>query len=169
MAPDRTMVRFGDEHRHFSMRVGAVILHEGQVLVERGQDDEFEYWYLPGGRVEIGESSTDTLQREMREELGIEVQVERLTHVVEYFFAMDGVEYHQLALYFLANLPPCYLVESPGPFLRHDGEANLHFDWLPVAELSRRRLYPRFFENGTLADLPATPLHVVIRQGEEDW
>ena len=160
------MIRFGDGDRRFSMRVGAVILHEDHALVERGEEGGAEYWFLPGGRAEIGEPAGDTLRREMLEELGVDVEVGRLTHVIEYFFGMDGVEYHQLALYFAANLPPCYLLESPGPYFRNDGEVDLHFDWLPVADLSRHTLYPRYFEHGTLADLPLTPLHIVVREAE---
>lgn len=163
-AAKRTMIRFGDEHRRFSMRVGAVILHEGRVLVERGEENGAEYWFLPGGRAEIGEPSAETLRREMIEELGVEIEVGRLTHVIEYFFALDGIAYHQLALYFVVTLPDSYLVNTPGPYFRNDGEVDLHFDWLPVDGLSRHTLYPRYFEEGTLADLPASPVHVIVHE-----
>lgn len=35
-------------------------------------------WELPGGRIEVGESSSECLTREMREELGVEVTVGKL-------------------------------------------------------------------------------------------
>ena len=37
--------------------------------------NEREEWELPGGRIEHGESSAECLQREIAEELGLQVQV----------------------------------------------------------------------------------------------
>lgn len=37
--------------------------------------NEREEWELPGGRIELGESSTECLAREIREELNIDVKV----------------------------------------------------------------------------------------------
>ncbi len=48
-----------------------------------------DYWAMPGGRAEIGETSARTIVREMQEELGCEVEVERLLWTVENFYA-DG-------------------------------------------------------------------------------
>ena len=38
-------------------------------------------WELPGGQIELGESLIDGLQREVLEECGIQIEVERLLHV----------------------------------------------------------------------------------------
>ena len=60
-----------------SARVRAVILEGDSVLlihrIKRGQ----EYWVFPGGGIEQGETPEAALQRESREELGVEVRVGR--------------------------------------------------------------------------------------------
>jgi 8-oxo-dGTP diphosphatase len=57
--------------------VAAAIVADGRVLVaQRDHPPELAgRWEFPGGRVRPGESATDALMRECREELGIQVQV----------------------------------------------------------------------------------------------
>lgn len=60
--------------------VSAVIRDaQGRVLLGRRADSR--EWGLPGGNVEIGESVTQAIQREVREETGLEVAVLRLVGV----------------------------------------------------------------------------------------
>lgn len=55
----------------------AVILNaESHVLLCHRTDHDV--WNLPGGRVEEGESPWDAVRREVEEEVGLEVRVERL-------------------------------------------------------------------------------------------
>ncbi|HCT81107.1 MAG TPA: NUDIX hydrolase [Micromonosporaceae bacterium] len=60
------------------------------------------YWDLPGGRVEPGESPHAAAQREVKEELGIEVQLARLL-VVDYVPARDD-RAEMVAFVFAAGL-----------------------------------------------------------------
>jgi len=55
----------------------AVLVREGRVLAARRPEGASRggLWELPGGKVEPGESRAACLCRELREELGIEVQV----------------------------------------------------------------------------------------------
>jgi 8-oxo-dGTP diphosphatase len=57
--------------------VGGAWLREGRVLAARRGPGRARAgtWELPGGKVEPGESDADALQRELREELGVEVEV----------------------------------------------------------------------------------------------
>jgi ADP-ribose pyrophosphatase YjhB (NUDIX family) len=60
--------------------VAAIIRNtEGHVLLQRRSDNGL--WGLPGGSVEIGESVTTAIVREVREETGLAVEVERLVGV----------------------------------------------------------------------------------------
>ncbi len=52
---------------------------EGRVLLQRRSDNHL--WGLPGGSVEIGESIHDAIVREVREETGLTVEVDRLIGV----------------------------------------------------------------------------------------
>lgn len=56
--------------------VNVAIVSEGRVLLTRRED--FDVWCLPGGQVDAGESLAEAARREVREETGLEVRIERL-------------------------------------------------------------------------------------------
>ena len=53
------------------IRVSAVLRWEGRVLLCRHEKSGREYWLLPGGGVNSGESLVEALRRELEEEVGI--------------------------------------------------------------------------------------------------
>jgi 8-oxo-dGTP pyrophosphatase MutT (NUDIX family) len=77
---------------NFVFRPGAyaIIVHEGKVLLLTNR--ETGKYALPGGGIEIGEKIEDTLRREVQEEAGIKVEVERFAHFEEYFFYVDPID-----------------------------------------------------------------------------
>jgi 8-oxo-dGTP diphosphatase len=54
------------------IRVSAILRWHGRVLLCRHEKPGKEYWLLPGGGVNSGESIVDALERELREEVGVE-------------------------------------------------------------------------------------------------
>jgi 8-oxo-dGTP diphosphatase len=64
--------------------VAALIRQSGRILMSRRRADQAMplLWEFPGGKVEAGESPQAALQREVREELGCTVQVDRIHDVV---------------------------------------------------------------------------------------
>jgi 8-oxo-dGTP diphosphatase len=54
------------------IRVSAVLRWKGRVLLCRHEKPGKEYWLLPGGGVNSGESLVDALHRELEEEIGID-------------------------------------------------------------------------------------------------
>ena len=80
---------------------GAAILREGSLLlVKRLKDSEAGHWNLPGGKVEFGEHAADAAQREIAEELGVEIVVTRLLGVVEIL----GEGHHWVSPIFAATI-----------------------------------------------------------------
>jgi 8-oxo-dGTP pyrophosphatase MutT (NUDIX family) len=82
----------------------------GQVLLVRRADDG--YWELPGGRIEVGESASNAVIREVAEETGVTITVTGLAgvysdpgHVLAYPDG-EGV-YQQFAVCFHAFTPAC--------------------------------------------------------------
>jgi len=87
---DRAVITFDLGRARFNYRVVGVDLHAGCVLIHRSETDDF--WTLPGGRAELLEPAARTIEREMREELGIEARAEQLVWVVEEFFEWHPVD-----------------------------------------------------------------------------
>jgi ADP-ribose pyrophosphatase YjhB (NUDIX family) len=58
------------------LRVSAILRWQDRVLLCRQEKPGREYWLLPGGGVDSGETLIEALRRELREELGIEADVQ---------------------------------------------------------------------------------------------
>jgi len=82
-----------------SVGVGAVLIHEGKVLlIRRGKEPLRGRWVVPGGTVEVGETLEQALVREVQEETGITVRplevvlvfdrIEREGEVVRYHYVI---------------------------------------------------------------------------------
>lgn len=153
------MITFDQDGKRFNYRVAGVALHGDRVLLNR--EEEHRFWFMPGGRAELLEPAHETLQREFREELNLEIQVGRLLWIVESFFERFHKAYHQLSLYFLITLPrdwPLLMVE--GPFRGIEEQANLLFQWYHLDELDTIRMYPLFLKQA-LRTLPDTTEHIL--------
>lgn len=155
------MIRLETGDDCFNYRVVGIAFHEDRVFLHQGAGEDF--WTFPGGRAEFGESAEQTLKREMREELDVEVEVVRLLWFVEHFFTYAGMQYHEIALYFLMRLPAaCKYVVEPGPFKGEEGTIELTFQWFPCQPevLSGLPLLHSFLQAGLQA-LPESVRHVV--------
>jgi ADP-ribose pyrophosphatase YjhB (NUDIX family) len=122
------MICFDSEGNRFNYRIAGVAARGDHVLLHRAEDDPF--WTFPGGRAEFGETAEQTLRREMREELGLDVEVVRLLWFVENFFTYQGKRHHEISLYFLMRLPDsCELLLGEGPFHVDDAGTPFVFQW----------------------------------------
>ena len=155
------MISFEQDRIRFNYRVAGVALHENRVLLHRSDRDAF--WTLPGGRVELWEAASESLKREMREELSVEVNVERLLWIVENFFEYENCRSHEIGFYFLMSLPRnSRLLQQTESFEGREGELKLVFEWLEISALKERLIYPAFLQQ-TLQTLPAGTEHIVQR------
>jgi ADP-ribose pyrophosphatase YjhB (NUDIX family) len=88
------------------IRVSALLVWRGQILLCRQEKPGKEYWLLPGGGVNTGESLTDALQRELEEEIGIDedVSVEGPVAIAESIEPRRPVRKHVVHIVFAGDL-----------------------------------------------------------------
>ncbi|HEX8221075.1 MAG TPA: NUDIX hydrolase, partial [Chloroflexia bacterium] len=164
MTDDRHLIHIENGNAVFNLRVVAVFVDGEYVLVHRAEPDDF--WTLPGGRAEFGESTREAAAREMREELKVEAEVGKLLWVVEYFFDTPGRAYQEVDFYYRMRFPSGTNVTPATPsFHGDDMGMPLIFRWVRLDELAGLRLYPTFLKTA-LWELPETTQHVILR--EED-
>ena len=107
--------------------VGAVVEQEGRVLlVRRGREPLKGHWTLPGGVLEVGESLTAGVVREVLEETGLTVETIELVELVDRIHRESGrVRYH----YVIAD----YLCRVTGGALQAASDADA-VRWVERAE-----------------------------------
>ena len=165
------MITFEKDGYVFSYRVAGVAIYDNKLLVHRSVIDDF--WSLPGGRCEFLEISKDTLIREMKEEIGVEIRIIRPLYFVENFFYFEGKNYHELSIFYLIEFPPdsklvfekdeFYGKEHEIGFENDEGygkELELIFKWVEINELEELRLYPLFLRK-SLKSLKPYPEHII--------
>jgi len=161
----RKMIVMAHHNARFGMRVAGIAIHEGHVLLQHTAQGDF--WFLPGGRVEMLEPAAESLRREMKEEIDADVTVVRLLWVIENFFEENKLGHHELGMYFLIDPGshfPYY--DKTQPFYgREDGlgdtpSIRLTFRWFPIAQIADTYLFPTFLRTA-LQDLPQHTQHIV--------
>jgi 8-oxo-dGTP pyrophosphatase MutT (NUDIX family) len=117
-------------------------------VVVRGSEDEVEVviagregdgtWVFPKGTPDRGESLEETALREVREETGLEVRIERPIGTIEYWFAVPGERVHKLVHFYL-------MTAHGGDVSRHDHEYD-HVRWVAADEARRLLTYETYRE-----------------------
>ena len=164
----RRMIRLDVGDQRFNFRIAGLGFRDGHVLVHRAEHEAF--WSFPGGRAEVGETSVDTLRREMREELGVDVEIGRLLWTVENFFRYEARHYHEIGFYYAMTLPASFPFHATDIVHRNrDGKNDLEFKWVPATVAALRALdIPPYFIAEDIETLPETSRHLVWRDGDLD-
>lgn len=121
----------------FTFRAVALIIRDGMLLTAK--NEKHDCFYLPGGGVHFGETAEEAIIREMREETGAQLEIDRLAFVQERFYESAEIKRHELAFFYLMNAENANFEE--GMPTDSIGEI-LH--WLKISELKDVNLIPNF-------------------------
>lgn len=153
------MLTFYQDNFRFNYRAVAVIVNNNKVMIHKYLKDGF--WALPGGRVEFMEPANETIKREIQEELGIDVCVERLLWVVENFYDYNNKSFHELSLYFLVSAnPKATFYKETESFSGIEEDKDIIFEWHDIESLEDIELYPKFLQK-SLKSLPQFTEYIV--------
>ena len=85
-----------------TIEVVAAIIRKGNKVfaTQRGYGDFKDWWEFPGGKMEPGETPREALVREIREELDVEISVDKFLHTVEW----DYPQFHLTMHCFMSSL-----------------------------------------------------------------
>ena len=125
-------ISFKSGNEKFNYRVCAMMISDGKILAMR--DARSPYYYLPGGRVTLGETAENAVIREVQEEIGITPKIIRPLWLNQAFFKedVDGLRYHELCIYFLMDITDTGLLSRGERFTSKEGSRTHTFEWLAL-------------------------------------
>ena len=77
--------KVGSDKVIFNFAVGIIVDNNGRVLLQKRNN--FGDWGFPGGALEFGESLEEALLREVKEETGIDISIDRFFGIYSKYFA----------------------------------------------------------------------------------
>jgi 8-oxo-dGTP diphosphatase len=116
-------------------RVAMVLVDGDRLLLVRHQKGDQTYWLLPGGGLDYGEELAACAKRELFEETGLAVEVERFLYLSESI--SPDKSRHILHITVLGRL-------VGGALVKADEAVLAEVAWVPFAELAALTMYPAF-------------------------
>lgn len=154
--------RFDRGNNRFVYRSGAIIIENGCVLLVTNASAN--YYYTVGGAIHFDETAQDAAIREVKEETGVDYEVDRLVFVNEAFFKEEcgvhkGKNFHEISMYFLMKPRGSQEIHSDSYCI--DGKETL--EWVPLDKLKSVTVYPEFFAD-RLTSLPDAVEYIMLKR-----
>ena len=128
-----------------NIRVGAIIMKDGRFLMVG--NERADYLYSVGGRVKFGETAEEAVVREVCEETGIRLEIDRLGFIHENYFygdspAKNGKLIYEISFFFYMKVPEDF--EPVSSDFTEDNSKE-HLIW--VSPDTTLTIYPEFFRS----------------------
>ena len=126
-----------------NIRAGAIIMKDGKLLMVSNDRD---YLYSVGGRLKFGETAEEAVVREVLEETGVQMEIDRLGFVHENYFYGDALSnrnklIYEISFFFYMKVPDTFVPVSDS-FTEESSKERLV--WVSLDE--DVKMYPKFFK-----------------------
>ena len=127
-----------------NLRVGAIIMRDGKFLMV-GNNIRPQYLYSVGGRIKFGETAEEAVIREVFEETGYKLEIDRLGFVHENYFYVDaktnfGKLVYEISFFYYMKVPDDFNPECKSST---EDDSKEFLRWIKPEE--QVKFYPEFF------------------------
>lgn len=149
----------------FSYRVAGILIRDKKILLQKPKNDDG--YSIPGGHVNFGETTSEALVREFKEEINTDIKIEKLIMVGENFFPWGDRPCQQISMYYTVVLCNEHQIPLDGTFEAKDDIGNkridLDFSWILLSEIHNIIVYPTNIKDD-LISLPEQIKYFVYKQ-----
>ncbi len=148
------------QNHWFRYRTGGIIVCDGKMLFVKSAVGD--YLYIVGGAVHLGETSKACIEREIFEEVGINVEADRLAVVCENFFKghgckVDGLDCHTVEFYFYITL-----TKDEAAMCNEKTDNGENLVWIPLADIEKYEIKPTCIKERIREILCSDyPIHII--------
>lgn len=126
-----------------NIRVGAIIIKNGSFLMVK--NDSADYCYSVGGRIKFGETAEEAVRREVFEETGFNLEIDKLGFIHENYFCGDtgktaGKLIYEISFFFYMKTPADF---EPKCQSCNDVGEKEKLVW--ISPDSEQKIFPEFF------------------------
>lgn len=140
----RESIRLKTEDFYFKFRVAGLVVKNNKILFV--EMDNNGYYCLPGGYVEVGETTEDAVIREFKEETGKDVKILGYMGILENYFITKSLRrMHEISCYYLVDFvddvptTDFSLIENDNGYI-----VKLDFKWIDINELDNYVIKPKY-------------------------
>ena len=128
------------EEYKLNIRSTGVIIHNNKLLTHK--DSNLDHYALIGGRIKIGEDSETTIKREIKEEMGKEIETLGYIGTIENFFEADSQKYHEIMFIYKAEFIKEEDKKIETTIKNIEGEDNLTYEWIDLNKIDEYNILP---------------------------
>ncbi len=145
------------EDYKLNIRAAAVIIHDNKILVHKNVNED--HCTLPGGRIAIGESSRETIKREINEEMGKEIEITGYIGTIENFFEDKQKKYHEIL--FIQRAEFITDEDKKINYTLHniEGKDYLNYEWIDLDKIEEYNIVPKCLRS--VLKSQSFPMHLV--------
>ena len=128
-----------------NVRAAGVMIHNGKILVHKNVNSD--HYALIGGRVEIGENSANTVKREIKEELGKDVEITGYISTIENFFEIKSSKYHEIMFVHKIEFTNEEDKNIEYTMKNIEGKDYLKYEWIDLDKIDEYPLMPSIMKD----------------------
>ena len=143
----RDSIKMKTDNLNFKFRVSGIIIKNNKVLLV--DMDESGFLCLPGGYVELGETTEEATIRELEEEIGKQFEIDKYCGVIENFFVnKKQKKIHEISFYY--TLKPIDNMNTKDFAIMENDKGNiikLDFKWINIKDIGNYDVRPAYLKS----------------------
>lgn len=142
----RDSIRLKNDEFYFKFRAAGLIIKNNKILIVEMDNNGF--YCLPGGYVDIGETTESAAKREIYEEFGKVARTVKYLGMVENYFVTKSLRrMHEISCYYLMEFEEDF-VQNDVSLIENDNDhiVRLDFKWVDIAEIDNYDIRPAFLK-----------------------